>query len=230
MSGDTDGGPGGASGPPGLRDLPGPDGTGDPGGPGDGTGGPGGGDDEGRATRPGAPDGPTAPAEATGGAGATGVTVRPPTLLALPSYLAGHAARIGHDALVDAVGGYGLRLPHFAVLTALADFGPLPQHVLADRLGFQRSHLGGYLDAVEERGWVHRTRDPADRRRQVAGLTDEGRAAQDRLRRVAERSQETFLDGFTPEERETLTRLLRRLLDADDRARAGGGGVGPVGG
>lgn len=90
---------------------------------------------------------------------------RPPSLLALPSYLAGHAARIGHDALVEAVGQHGLRLPHFAALTALSDFGPLPQHVLADRLGFQRSHLGSYLDAIEERGLVRRTRDRADRRR-----------------------------------------------------------------
>ncbi|KND23646.1 MarR family winged helix-turn-helix transcriptional regulator [Streptomyces acidiscabies] len=146
---------------------------------------------------------------------------RPPSLLALPSYLAGHVARIGHDALVEAVGRHGLRLPHFATLTALADFGPLPQHVLADRLGFQRSHLGGYLDLIEERGLVHRTRDPADRRRQLVGLTEEGTRLQRTLWQVAEESQDSFLACFTPAERETLTALLLRLLDADDRARAG---------
>lgn len=148
-------------------------------------------------------------------------TPRPPSLLALPSYLAGHVARIGHDALVEAVGRHGLRLPHFATLTALADFGPLPQHVLADRLGFQRSHLGGYLDLIEERGLVHRTRDPADRRRQLVGLTEEGTRLQRTLWQVAEELQDSFLAGFTPAERETLTALLLRLLDADDRARAG---------
>ncbi|GAA1303743.1 hypothetical protein GCM10009647_021230 [Streptomyces sanglieri] len=145
---------------------------------------------------------------------------RPPSLLALPSYLAGHAARIGHDALVEAVGQHGLRLPHFAALTALSDFGPLPQHVLADRLGFQRSHLGSYLDAIEERGLVRRTRDRADRRRQLVELTDEGVALQRRLWLVAEQSQDSFLGCFTQEERETLTTLLLRLVDADDRARA----------
>ncbi|GAV37606.1 MarR family winged helix-turn-helix transcriptional regulator [Streptomyces acidiscabies] len=148
-------------------------------------------------------------------------TPRPPSLLALPSYLAGHVARIGHDALVEAVGRHGLRLPHFATLTALADFGPLPQHVLADRLGFQRSHLGGYLDLIEERGLVHRTRDPADRRRQLVGLTEEGTRLQRTLWQVAEELQDSFLACFTPAERETLTALLLRLLDADDRARAG---------
>ncbi|MFE9248880.1 MarR family winged helix-turn-helix transcriptional regulator [Streptomyces sp. NPDC007088] len=144
---------------------------------------------------------------------------RPPGLLALPSYLASHVARIGHEALVAAVGQHGLRLPHFATLTALADFGPLPQHVLAERLGFQRSHLGGYLDVIEERGLVYRARDREDRRRQVVGLTDEGAGLQRRLQAVAQESQEVFLASLTPAERETLTALLRRLLDADDRAR-----------
>lgn len=158
------------------------------------------------------------PEPGTGGAISTADAVlRPPSLLALPSYLAGHAARIGHDALVEAVGRNGLRLPHFAALTALSDFGPLPQHVLADRLGFQRSHLGSYLDAIEERGLVRRTRDRADRRRQVVELTDEGVALQRRLWLVAEESQDSFLGCFTQAERETLTTLLRRLLDADDR-------------
>ncbi|MFE6975026.1 MarR family winged helix-turn-helix transcriptional regulator [Streptomyces sp. NPDC057682] len=152
---------------------------------------------------------------------AEGGAPRPPSLLALPSYLAGHMARIGHDVLVEAVGQHGLRLPHFATLTALADFGPLPQHVLADRLGFQRSHLGGYLDTIEERGLVRRTRDRSDRRRQLVELTSEGVQLQRLLWRVAQESQESFLGCFSPEERDTLTTLLRRLLDADDRERLG---------
>ncbi|MFF2137693.1 MarR family winged helix-turn-helix transcriptional regulator [Streptomyces sp. NPDC058193] len=152
--------------------------------------------------------------------GTAGPVPRPHGLLGLPSYLAGHAARIGHDALVQAVGQNGLRLPHFATLTALADFGPLPQHVLAERLGFQRSHLGGYLDTVEERGLVCRARDKADRRRQVVALTEEGAELQRRLLVVAEESQETFLACLTPVERELFTELLRRLVDADDRTRS----------
>lgn len=161
------------------------------------------------------PGTPTGPAQAQAES-----APRPPSLLALPSYLAGHAARIGHDALVEAVGRNGLRLPHFAALTALSDFGPLPQHVLADRLGFQRSHLGSYLDVIEERGLVRRTRDRVDRRRQLVELTDEGVALQRRLWLVAEQSQDSFLGCFTQDERRTLTTLLRRLVDTDDRARA----------
>lgn len=68
---------------------------------------------------------------------------------------------------------HDLRLPHFALLTGLAEFGPLAQHDLADRLGLNRSHLVGYLDEVERRGLVARERDPEDRRRQRVALTGE---------------------------------------------------------
>lgn len=139
---------------------------------------------------------------------------RPPTLLALPSYLASHVAHLGRRHLVDALAGHGLGLPHFAVLTALADFGPLAQHELADRLGFNRSHLVGYLDEVERRDLVARRRDPADRRRQHVTLTDAGAALAARLQEVAQRSQEDFLAPLSEPERRTLVELLRRLLVA----------------
>ncbi|MFJ6567698.1 MarR family winged helix-turn-helix transcriptional regulator [Streptomyces sp. NPDC091292] len=169
--------------------------------------------------------GPDRPAATgTGAPAAPDTELRPPSLLALPSYLVSHVARIGHDVLISAVAEHDLRLPHFAALTALADFGPLPQHVLADRLGLNRSHLVGYLDLVEERGLVRRTRDPADRRRQLVALTPEGERLQRQLLDVAERSQEGFLGELTSLERSTLIELLRRVLVADDRTHTRTGG------
>ncbi|MFJ8819386.1 MarR family winged helix-turn-helix transcriptional regulator [Amycolatopsis thermoflava] len=143
---------------------------------------------------------------------------RPPTLLALPSYLAGHVARIGHRGLVTALAEHDLRLPHFAVLTGLSDFGPLAQHALADRLGLNRSHLVGYLDLLEQRGFVRRERDPADRRRQRAALTESGMELVRRLQEVAHRSQEESLGVLSTEERRTLVELMRRVVVADDAA------------
>ncbi|MFG2628559.1 MarR family winged helix-turn-helix transcriptional regulator [Streptomyces sp. NPDC048473] len=164
------------------------------------------------------PDGPNGPEGSDGPA--DGEALRPPSLLALPTYLVSHVARIGHDALVSGIAEHGLRLPHFAALTALADFGPLPQHELADRLGLNRSHLVGYLDTIEKRGLVRRDRDPADRRRQVVALTPKGERLQRILQEVAERSQETFLADLSTAERAVLAALLRRVLVSDDRASA----------
>src|SRR3954447_1381260 len=114
---------------------------------------------------------------------------RPPTLLALPSYVAGNVARIGHRLLFEALTEHDLRLVHFAILTALSDFGPLAQHELADRLNVNRSHLVGYLDEIERRKLVRRDREPGDRRRQQVALTPAGRKLLGPLQDVARRSQ-----------------------------------------
>jgi len=145
--------------------------------------------------------------------------IRPPTLLDLPSYLAGAAARVGHRLLVEALATHDLRLPHFAVLTALSDFGPLPQHELADRLAINRSHLVGYLDDIEQRGLVQRERDAQDRRRQHVALTPTGRVQLRDLHQVALRAQAEFLQALTQDEQQTLIALLRRVLNANDKAR-----------
>jgi DNA-binding MarR family transcriptional regulator len=145
--------------------------------------------------------------------------IRPPTLLALPSYLAGHVARIARRGLEEALAENGLRLPHFAVLTALAELGALPQHELADRLGLNRSHLVGYLDDVEGRGLVSRGRDAADRRRQVVAPTRAGKELTDRLAEVARRSERELLGALNDDEHDLLVDLLRRIVTTDDERR-----------
>lgn len=144
---------------------------------------------------------------------------RPPSLLSLPSYLISHVGRIAHEVMNAAIAEAGLRLPHFAALTALADFGSLPQHEIADRLRVTRSQLVGYLDTLEGRGLVQRTRDRADRRRQLVALTPEGERFQRRLLEVAQRSQDRFLAALAPDERALLSGLLRRVLADDDHAQ-----------
>lgn len=144
---------------------------------------------------------------------------RPTTLLNLPSYLVSHIANIGPRRLIGALAERNLRPPHFAVLTALSDLGPLAQHELADCLGLNRSHLVGYLDDIEQHGFVRRVRDPEDRRRQRVALTPSGRTLQRRLLVVAQRSQAEYLQVLSESERQTLIALLRRVLVADDEAR-----------
>jgi DNA-binding MarR family transcriptional regulator len=139
----------------------------------------------------------------------------PPALLALPTYLTGHAARVGHRILGEVMAAHDLRLPHFAVLTALAELGPLAQHDLADRLTLNRSHLVGYLDEVESRGLVRRERDPEDRRRQRVALTTAGKSLQRKLMRGAELAQEEFLAPLSHDERARLVSLLTKVLAAE---------------
>lgn len=143
---------------------------------------------------------------------------RPPSLLALPSYLAGSVARIGHRALAARLQEHGLRLPQYAVLAALADFGSLAPHELAHRLQADRSHVSGYVDVLVRNGLAARERDPDDRRRLTVTLTPAGRALFGSLSDAAAASQQGMLRDLSPEEQHTLVSLLAKVITTADAA------------
>jgi DNA-binding MarR family transcriptional regulator len=145
--------------------------------------------------------------------------VRPPSLLGMPSYLAGHVSRIGRLALGEVLDEHRLKFPEFAALLALYDLGPMPQFEVAERLELNRSHLVGYLDALEGMGYVERFRDQRDRRRQLVGLTDLGKGFTKRLLAQARSSQAEYLRVLSAAEQATLSDLLRRVLRAYDQKR-----------
>ncbi len=144
---------------------------------------------------------------------------RPPSLLKLPAYLMANVSRIGHRELEAELGRHDLRLPHYAILLALSDFGAMAQHELADRLDGNRSHAVGYLDHLQELELVARERDPADRRRQNVTLTPQGTGLLDTLARDVARATDAMLQPLTDAERKTLAALLRRILQAHDSNR-----------
>lgn len=144
---------------------------------------------------------------------------RPPTLVALTSYLSGNVARIGHRYLLEALAEHDLRLPHYAVLTALDDLGPQSQRELSTRLDIDPSHMVGYVDHIARAGLAERGRDPDDRRRYQVALTREGRRLLRQLHPIAQRSQHELLEPLSEPERETLVDLLTRIVTASDQRR-----------
>ncbi len=144
---------------------------------------------------------------------------RPPSLLALPSYLASQVSKYGRRHLELVLAEHDLVLIHHGVLAALVDFGPQSQQQLADALDFDKSHLVARVDHLVARGLITRTQDPADRRRNEVALTPSGHQLIEGLRPVAQESQQGFLQALTEDERETLVALLGRVLTANDAAR-----------
>jgi MarR family transcriptional regulator, lower aerobic nicotinate degradation pathway regulator len=144
---------------------------------------------------------------------------RPPSLLTLPSYLLSQLSKFGRRRLELVLEEHDLALIHHGVLAALADFGPQSQQQLADSLDFDKSHLVARIDDLQSRDLVTRAQDPTDRRRNQIALTPAGHALLDRLRPVAEESQQSFLEALSPAEQDTLVSLLRRALDANDATR-----------
>jgi DNA-binding MarR family transcriptional regulator len=148
----------------------------------------------------------------------------PKELLSSSSYLlkkVGHAVK---ERLVDGFGEIGLSGYDHAILALLHEEPRETQATIADALGFDRSHLVGVLDELEERGLVVRRRDPSDRRRHLVTLTPAGEEALMRARAVVKRVDDEFFKPLDAAERKTLTSLLARLAGHQDvRYRSNGG-------
>ncbi|RZS91498.1 DNA-binding MarR family transcriptional regulator [Motilibacter rhizosphaerae] len=110
-------------------------------------------------------------------------------------------------------------MPHgyYEVLVQLSEAPDrrLRMSELADRLTSSRSRLSHAVARLEEKGWVRREPCPADRRGQLAVLTDEGFAALEEAApgHVAA-VRRHLVDALGPEDFATLGRLSRKLLAA----------------
>jgi DNA-binding MarR family transcriptional regulator len=71
------------------------------------------------------------------------------------------------------------------------------------------------LNDMEAAGHVRRTRDPADRRRHIVEITEEGREALERADAALNTVEDQVLGPLNPDERETLRVLLGRALAGD---------------
>ena len=135
----------------------------------------------------------------------------PPSLTALTTYLLSKTGKAARGRLGERLATRRMRLWHMAVLAALADFGPHPQGVLADRLDIHVSDMARIIEELGGAGLVGRERDPADRRRVVVSLTPAGRAELDELTAEAQAVREEVLAPLSPAEREVLHGLLLRV-------------------
>jgi DNA-binding MarR family transcriptional regulator len=145
--------------------------------------------------------------------------LRPPSLLALPSYLASQVSKFGRRYLEAALDEHALTTIHHALLSALDDFGPLSQQQLAGSLDLDKSRLVAPIDHLEGLGLVERSRNTSDRRRNQVALTAAGTTVVHQLKPAAQRSQEGFLDALSRGEQQTLIALLGRVLAANDATR-----------
>lgn len=126
----------------------------------------------------------------------------------LLTQLAVHAHRLSSEGFAEV----GARGYHYRVLAALDEFGVSSQAELGRRINMDRSDVVAAVNELAERGFVERTQDPQDRRRNLVTLTEAGEEQLRQLGRALDQAQEELLRPLVAEDRQTLTRLLGVLL------------------
>jgi MarR family transcriptional regulator, lower aerobic nicotinate degradation pathway regulator len=85
---------------------------------------------------------------------------------------------------------------------------------LARFLGLDKSSVTGLVDRAERRGLVARVPSTTDRRAVLVSLTDDGRSLVSQAATRFEADVSALLGHLPPRERETLSRIVSRLLVA----------------
>jgi DNA-binding MarR family transcriptional regulator len=107
----------------------------------------------------------------------------------------------------------GMRLKLFLLLGYVRDRGAVSQQELETAILMDANSVVLLLNEAETAGFSVRRRDPADRRRHMVELTEAGKQAVERAEKAREGIEDEVLSDLSAEERKTLRKLLRRVLD-----------------
>ncbi|MBP0459346.1 winged helix-turn-helix transcriptional regulator [Streptomyces bomunensis] len=149
-----------------------------------------------------APAAPTAPA----------APVAPARIRALPSWLLGRAAARGHRLVATALAEAGLRMMQHAVLSAVAESGPVSQASLARGLGIDPKDMVTVLGELQADDLVTRAPDARDRRKNAVTISSAGLRRLAAAEELGDRANDELTSALTPAERAQLVALLERVV------------------
>jgi DNA-binding MarR family transcriptional regulator len=107
----------------------------------------------------------------------------------------------------------GMRLKMFLALGYVRDRGAVSQQELETGLLMDANSVVLLLNEAEAAGLSVRRRDPADRRRHMVELTEAGKLAVERAEKAREGIEDEVLSDLSVEERKSLRKLLKRVLE-----------------
>lgn len=111
----------------------------------------------------------------------------------------------------EALRPLGLRVRQYAVLSLTCGSISPTQRDLADFLELDPSQIVAVVDKLQALGLVERAQDVRDRRVNILQATPKGRKVYVSARAAIAAAREESLSNLTPDERETLTRLLLKV-------------------
>lgn len=108
---------------------------------------------------------------------------------------------------------HGLTGAQVGVLTCLSHQKGKPMNKISEALWCDVSNITGVVDRLEKQGLVWRTPHPNDRRVNLVGITPKGKEA---LAETLPEHEQVLIERIkilSPEERKTLTELLKKIID-----------------
>lgn len=105
----------------------------------------------------------------------------------------------------------GVEPRHVGMLTRLAANEGRAQQVIGELIGLNPTQMVFLVDELEDRGFVERRRNPADRRSNALYLTPAGHDMLSRVQEAGRAHQARLAGSLTESEQNQLTQLLRRI-------------------
>lgn len=137
----------------------------------------------------------------------------PARLRTQTSWLINQVALPANRLVTEALAGAGTRRYHYSLLAALDEVGPTSQAELSRRTAIDRSDMVAAINELAGQGYIERSPDPADRRRNVVTMTPAGHRRLRQLDGLLAEVQDQLLGPLSPEDRAHLITLLTRLVD-----------------
>ena len=122
------------------------------------------------------------------------------------------------DALAETAADHDLSVVQTRLLGVLRDREPT-MNALGRALGLDKSSISGLVDRAQRRGLVARVASSVDRRAVHVSLTADGRLVAGRVESAFAERVAQLVAGLPERDRERLTRLAARVVDADAQRR-----------
>ena len=109
----------------------------------------------------------------------------------------------------------------YAAMVRISMHPGIDQITLAGLIAYDRTTIAGVVDRLVQKGFLSRQVSEKDKRARVLHMTDEGRAALEKLTPAVEEAQKVMLSGLDGDEASEFMRLLRKTTESlNDLSRA----------
>ncbi|GKY90114.1 MarR family winged helix-turn-helix transcriptional regulator [Sinisalibacter aestuarii] len=129
------------------------------------------------------------------------------------AHLLKQASKATARALQDRLAARDVAYGHWTILRVLWQAEELSVTALSQRAGVAKPATVTAVQAMEQRGYVTRTKKPGDQKTVYIGLTGRGRALEAELVPLALEVNEIALHGFRETQKTALRKMLSKLLD-----------------